>query len=182
MFTITKKKKFLKIIKESEKHLAKYPINTTLTRNKKGVIFYYTDEGYKEINEKLRENKKHELEECLNEALDDLPDYEGIIYRGVSNLSKEEVQKYEVYYKNNEHFERLDFQSYSKEITNAEERLDEKENVLFILMPPHNGKSIYEFSKWRSENEVLVKSRQKFKIIRFKKLTTYTEITLEQIL
>ena len=59
----------------------------------KALIYYYSIEGYEQLNEDLRQGKANDYEVYLNEALDKLPDCERVIFRGV-NLSEGQIDRY----------------------------------------------------------------------------------------
>lgn len=71
-----------------------------MTDYEKTLIYKYTGEGYDSLNEKLREGKQDEYEDQLNRFFDKLPNFEGVVYRGI-NLASKQIATYQSAEKNN---------------------------------------------------------------------------------
>ena len=67
-----------------------------LNKYEKALIYKYSDDGFDQVNTELRKKKgKNETQFglLLAQALEKLPNYEGLVYRGVF-LTESELQKY----------------------------------------------------------------------------------------
>lgn len=162
--------------------LKEYP---ELSIYEKAIIFKYSDDGYENLNEKLRVSKGKDIPELgilLNECLDKLPNYYGYVYRGCE-LTKSELDLYILKYNNKETISEYSFLSTSKRRSIAYEYCRGKYNVMFEILCKH-GKEIESIAKHSIEREVLLKNNSTFEVIRVdeptKDSTSYV-ITIKEI-
>jgi hypothetical protein len=155
---------------------------TELTLYDKVLIYKYSLDGYEPLNETLRSGRSHPMANLLNEALEKLPDYRGVVYRGtvLTNLLKEEYKRNLA---QNIQLEEAGFlsTSLSRNIANQFNRND----TLFSIYSFH-GKQIELFSFHGisnpfNEKEVLFKSNSQFSILDIEETSGTTLITLEEI-
>ena len=76
---------------------------TELTVYEKAIIYKYSEDGYLDLNEKLRLSEGKDISVfgvLLDECLSKLPDYQGITYRGES-LTDLELERYRFAFNNN---------------------------------------------------------------------------------
>jgi hypothetical protein len=137
----------------------------------KAIIYKYSEDGYEDLNEKLRLSKGEKisifgilLEECLLK----LPDYKDIVYRG-NGLSQPEFDQYYSNYESKLPFREHCFFSTSKSKAAASEFNRGKYRVLFTILSK-TGKEIESIAKYSSEREVLFNRNTEFKVIYFRKL------------
>ena len=140
-----------------------------LTETDVQSIEYYTKNGYKQINGQLisGQNNKPETTRAinrLNEALEKIPNYEGIVYRGDSFDSNNKWFSFLNSIKNKEVFTYKGFMSTSeeKDVTQGFDTIF-KGAVIFRINSK-TGKSIKDFSDNYNEFEVLFKPNTSFKI------------------
>lgn len=144
---------------------------TSLDDYQKTLIYDYTKNGHETLNDQLLSGKVDERHSyyCgfLNEALDDLFDLEGIVFRGV-NLSENQIDRYRTAKENNDIIVEPAFTSTSTSNLVAEGY--SKGKVIFEIISLH-GKLIEDISYYGSTNpasnekEVLFKSETKFKVL-----------------
>ena len=82
----------------------------------KAVIYKYSNDGFKDINEELRKSKGKAFSDFakhLNIALNQLPNYDGLVYRKV-HLTKQELTKYRNAFKNDKLLKEFTFTSTTK--------------------------------------------------------------------
>lgn len=100
---------------QQEITLIKAKIEPLLTEYEKAVIYKYSENGYEEVNEKLRLNQGQSLPDFaqfLDDSLAKLPNYEGVVYRG-EDLSKTQAEIYIKAYENVEIITKTQFFSTS---------------------------------------------------------------------
>jgi len=148
----------------------------------KTLIYYYSIEGYEQLNEDLRDGKDSVYGNYLNQALEKLPNYEEESYRGVS-LSPTKIDFYKKAAENDDEIIEPAFFSSSKSMRTAQSY--SRGNTVFIIASK-TGKEIEQLSFYGSQNpqnekEVLFKSKSKFKVIRVNDSQNITLISLEEI-
>lgn len=151
----------------------------------KAIIYKYSSDGFEEVNEILRKSKGKNINEFgnyLDYSLKKLENYEGLVYRG-ANLSKTELNRYLNSFKKNLLLTEYSFTSTSKSRLIA---MSFKGNVLFRIYS-RTGKSIEKITKfgisgYPNEKEVLFSSNRKFRILEITNESTYSLITMEEIL
>lgn len=155
-----------------------------LTTYDKAVIYKYSDNGFKDVNEELRKSKGKTFSEFarhLHNALKKLPDYDGLVYRKV-HLTGEELTKYKNSLKNNKQFKEFPFTSTTKSRLIAmafEGTTAYIPNCLFRIQTK-TGKEIEKIAKFE-EKEVLIQPNTTFRVLEVRKETDYTLITMEEI-
>ena len=155
-----------------------------LTTYDKAVVYKYSDDGFKNINEELRKSKGKTFSafaKHLNNALKQLPDYDGLVYRKV-HLTKLELTKYRNALKNNNPLREFPFTSTTKSrliATNFAGTTTYKPNCLFRIQTK-TGKEIDKIAKF-DEKEVLILPNTTFRVLEIRKETDYTLITMEEI-
>ena len=150
----------------------------------KAIIYEYSNEGFKLINQQLRKSKginsskfgKH-LEKCLKK----LPNYDGLVYRAAL-LTEDEIKRYSDAFINNLVLKEYSFISSSKSRLIAMSFLG---NVLFRIYSK-SGKDIEKISKFGvhgtpNEKEVLFKTNRNFKVLDVKVEKDFTLITMDEI-
>lgn len=155
-----------------------------LTISEKAIIFKYSEDGYLDTNETLRSSigvKNTAFGEILYKCLAKLPDFEGLVYRGV-NLTKSELKKYTDAFKEGTPITEYPFLSSSKSRLIA---MAFGANTLFRIYS-RTGKEIEKISKFGTynppnEKEVLFMHSRFFSIMEITKEAGYTLITMEEI-
>jgi len=151
---------------------------TELDQYEKTLIYHYTIGGYEDLNENLRDNKDDEYEVHLNNALEKLPDFKDLVFRG-RKLTLKQLQIYKDAEKNNTDIIYKSFLSTSTSSAVA----NLFGNTIFIIKSK-TGKNIEALSYYginsQNEREVLFKSKTKFKVLEIKKVNDYFEITLKE--
>lgn len=148
------------LIESSEERLNALP---ELTVYEKAIIFKYSDDGYEDLNERLRLSEGKDIStfgKLLDECLEKLPDYQGRIYRGV-NLSKKYLNRYLEAFQNNTLITEPFF------ISTSESQLASRmfgRSVQFQILSK-TGKSIREIVKFEDEKEVLFRYNTSFEIL-----------------
>ncbi len=141
------------------------------------LIYYYTIEGYEQLNKDLIEGKENEYEKYLNQVLAKLPNYEETVYRGVE-LSQRQIERYKTAFKNNSKIIESAFVSSSKSQLIANEH--SKANVIMTIISK-TGKEITIYSKYDYEQEVLFKSKSAFHVLSVDESEPIINIILEEI-
>ncbi len=134
---------------------------TELTVYEKAIIFKYSEDGYEDLNEKLRLSNGNNISDYgifLDESLSKLSDYEGVVYRGVK-LNNVELNKYLFAFSKNEPIIEPFFVSTS--ISQLSARMFG--NVRFDIFSK-KGKRISDIAKF-NEGEVVFKYNTKFIIL-----------------
>lgn len=154
-----------------------------LTTYEKAVIYKYSDDGYKKINEDLRISKGKTFNDFathLNNALKKIPNFEGLVYRKVY-LTDDEIDRYKIKLKNKKPLKEYSFISTTKSrliAMNFEGKTDYEPNCLFRIQT-RTGKEIDKIAKF-DEKEVLNKPNTNFNVLEIKKELNYFLITLEE--
>lgn len=150
----------IQLIESSEERLNALP---ELTVYEKAIIFKYSEDGYEDLNEKLRLSEGKDISAfgiLLDECLKKLPDYQRRVYRGV-NLNKYDLNRYLEAFQNNT------FVTESFFISASESQLASRmfgRNVQFQIISK-TGKSIREIAKFEDEKEVLFRYNTSFEIL-----------------
>ncbi|MEK7255136.1 MAG: ADP-ribosyltransferase domain-containing protein [Bacteroidota bacterium] len=152
-----------------------------LTVFEKTLVYKYTLDGYEDLKEKLREGKAMEFEDHLNATLSKLPDYKNIVYRGTA-LAKHVIERYKRACELHETLIESGFVSASKSRSVAE--MFSRGSVLFRIISK-TGKAIEELSfhgtqNPQNEQEVLFRSKTRFKVLGVKEENSKFFITLEE--
>lgn len=155
-----------------------------LTLYEKAIIYKYTNDGFEEINELLRNfkgNKNNVFGRFLNRSLSKLPNFEGLVYRA-AQLSKLELDRYVIAFKDNSIIKEFTFVSTSKSRLIA---MAYRGNVVFRISS-RTGKDIEKISKFgeygfSNEKEVLFRSNRNFKVLEVTEESDYTLITMEEV-
>ncbi len=156
-----------------------------LTVYEKAIIFKYSEDGYEDLNEKLRLSKGRDISDfgiLLNECLSKLPDYQGIVYRG-DEISKLEFDKYVLCYENVIPYHEFSFFSTSKSKSKAYERCKGRGYRILFKILSKKGKDIERFSKYKTDREVLLQINSIFNVDLIEKVereTNFYRITLTE--
>lgn len=134
---------------------------TELNVYEKTLIYYYSIEGYLQLNEDLRDGKENEYEHHLNQALGKLPNYQGTVFRG-SELNPWEIDFYRQAEKDDLEIVDLAFASASTSKYVAQEF--SKGSVIFSIASK-TGKSVEKLSFHGHEKEILFQSKCRFRLI-----------------
>jgi hypothetical protein len=148
------------LIESSEEGLNALP---GLTVYEKAIIFKYSEDGYLDLNEKLRLSEGKDISDfglLLDECLSKLPDYQDVVYRG-EGLTDSELERYYLAFKHNEPLKECFFASSSKSRLKAYEWCREKNKVMFEIFS-FKGKVIEYASKYPAEKEVLFRYNSDF--------------------
>ena len=157
-----------------------------LTVFEKTIIYKYALDYYEDLNANLRYGGLSPVQklfvEFLNEALDKLPDYVGVVYRG-ANLNPIQIKKYQDALDAGIPVIEKGFTSSSTSNPVAEQFSGG--TVIFYIVS-YNGKSIEQLSRYgasnnQNEKEVLFKSNTLFNVVSIRMEGTKTIITLEEI-
>lgn len=130
----------------------------------KTIIYKYSNDAFKELNETLRINKGFEIPEFgkfLKFCIDKLPDFKDIVYRGV-NLSKNEIEKYFMAYQEKSILTENSFISATKSKSIAYQH----GSGIFRIISKR-GKDIAILSKYPKEQEILFCCNSNFKVLTF---------------
>jgi hypothetical protein len=155
-----------------------------LTAYEKAVIYKYSDDGFKDINEELRKSKGKNFSDFarhLNIALKQLPGYDGLVYRKV-HLTKQELTRYRNALKNNNPLKEFPFTSTTKSrliAMNFAGTTTYTPNCLFRIQTK-TGKEIDKIAKF-DEKEVLLLPNTIYSVLEVRKEIDYTLITMEEI-
>lgn len=169
------------LVIESTNRKNEYP---QLTTYDKAVIYKYSDDGFKDINEELRKSKGKTFSAFarhLTNALKKLPDYDGLVYRKV-HLTKQELTMYRNALKNNKPLKEFTFISTTKSrliAMNFAGTTTYAPNCLFRIQTK-TGKEIDKIAKF-DEKEVLLFPNTTFRVLDLRKEINYTLITMEEI-
>ena len=148
-----------------------------LTEKQKKCINYYTDDGYQNINGYLAKGKdslnrlktENEIKgsiKCLKNAISDLPNYEGKVYRGdtikIKNLDD---------FKNNLDNNYLEFKSFLSTTRDSNQAqifgslTRENEYPVIYSITSKKGKFIADYSDFKEEEEVLFMPNTRFNVL-----------------
>ncbi len=139
-------------------------ILTELSVYEKAIILKYSEDGYLDLNGKLRLSEGEDIslfEILLDGCLEKLPDYQGRVYRGI-DLSKYDLNKYLKAFESDIPIKEPFFISTSK--SQLTSRMFGK-NVQFQINSK-TAKSIKEITKFE-EKEVLFRYNTFFEILDF---------------
>lgn len=145
----------------------------------KVLIYKYSLDGYLGLNEALQYGKPHPLENFLNQTLDKLPDYEGLVFRGeaMSNLRKA------VFRSALESKHSIEIPSFLS--TTRSEQIAQmfSKGDTILRIASFTGKNIEALAfhgegNPMNEREVLFKSKSKFQVLEIAKEKNKTYITL----
>lgn len=172
--------KQLQEIKSSKQHITIEELNEF----EKSIIYYYSEDGFESLNEKLRDGEKiPELGKHLNNCLSKLPDYKLLCYRAI-HCSNYELKRYYDAFVNNSIIVEKSFLSCSKSRLIA---LSFSNTPLFIIKSK-KGKEIEKIAKFgiesgQNEKEILFMSGSKFRVLNFEEddKDKTIRITLEEI-
>lgn len=150
----------------------------------KTIIYKYSLDGYREVNERLRKSKGKKMTEfgkLLSNALDKLPDHEALVYRS-ADLTKSELKRYQDALKSKAPLLEYAFISTTKFRLIA---MNFNGNTLFRIYS-RTAKDIEKIAKFGThgnpnEKEVLFNANKKFNVLAISQETTYTLITMEEI-
>lgn len=156
-----------------------------LTVYEKALIYKYSNDGYEDLNEKLRStNGKNDSDfgRALDSRLAKLPSYKKLVYRG-ANLTRSELAKYEHSYKDGKPLTEHTFVSTSKSRLIAEQY--SKNNTFFRILSK-SGKEIDGIAKFgkyspQNEQEVLFRPNREFRVLDIGRESNRTLITMEEI-
>ena len=153
---------------------------TELTVYEKAIIYKYSEDGYLDLNEKLRLSEGKDISVfgvLLNECLGKLPDYQGIVFRGV-NFSQYKIDEFTNKLFNNERITEHAFLSTSLKANEAY-----KYGITILQIFSETGKSIGSISKYQNEKEILFRYNTIFEIIAvdFDKENNKYFISLEEL-
>jgi hypothetical protein len=148
----------LKIIENSDRKI----ILPELTIFEKAIIYKYSEDGYQDLNEKLRISNGANIPifgKLLSECLDKLPNFVDNIYRGV-NLTSKEYNRYLEAYLSNEIIGEPFFISTSRSIFVG----NQFGNIHFEIFC-QTGKNIESIVKHPMEKEILLGNNCKFRVV-----------------
>ena len=125
--------------------------------------FYTTEKGYKDFNKALRgeipmTDFYKSQEKLMNDALEKLPKYENIVYRGVGK----EGSKYFSLLKKGEEITEKGFLSCSLDEDIAELFMTKNGGNTILIIEHKTGVSVSNISQLDFEGEILLKSNRKF--------------------
>lgn len=153
---------------------------TELNIYEKALIYYYSIDGYEQLNEDLRDGKPNDYEVYLNQALDKLPDYKRLVFRGV-DLTQGQIDEYQKACSEGELVVKSAFVSASQSYFIAQQF--SRGSVVFEILSM-TGKAIGQLSFYQdsqSENEILFKSKCKFRVLTVDDSQHFVTIYLEEI-
>ena len=130
----------------------------------KAIILKYSENGYEDLNEKLRTSQGKNISPfglLLADCLNKLPNFVGNVYRGVT-LTKKELKNYKNAFVNNqiliEHF----FISTSRSASFANQFGTTRFEIF-----TKSGKDIEKLSKYTDEKEVIILYNCHFRLVNF---------------
>ncbi len=160
--------------------------DTVLSLHEIALIYHYSDSGYENINNTLKKNKgiaTNNHIRFLCDTLNKLPDYQGVVFRGV-NFDKFQKQRYIDAFNQNKPIQEFCFISTSRSelIANSFSKGD-----TMCMIFSKTGKQIENFSKFglhsgQNEKEVLFLPNTIFEVLEILQDTTKTTIILEEII
>lgn len=150
----------ISIIENSDKYYV-YP---ELSIYEKAIILKYSDDGYEDLNEKLRASSGKDfsvfgvlLLDCLNK----LRNFVGNVYRGI-NLTKKELENYENAFLNDKPITEHFFIS-----TSRSQLIGKQFGKTKFEIFTKSGKNIERIAKHTNELEVLIPCNCRFRVISF---------------
>jgi ADP-ribosyltransferase exoenzyme len=167
----------IQFIESSEERMNTLP---ALTVYEKAIIFKYSEDGYEDLNERLRLSEGKDISDfgmLLDECLSKLPDYQAIVFRGV-DFPKYKIDEYITKLSNNEFVIETAFLSTSLKANEAY-----KYGMTTLRIFSERGKFIGSTSKYQNEKEVLFRYNTTFEIIAvdFDKENNKYFISLEEL-
>ena len=167
----------IQLIESSDERMNTLP---ELTVYEKAIIFKYSEDGYLDLNERLRLSEGKDISDfriLLDESLSKLPDYQGIVFRGV-DFPKYKIDEYITKLSNNEFVTETAFLSTSLKVNEAY-----KYGMTTLRIFSERGKFIGSISKYQNEKEVLFRYNTTFEIIAvdFDKENNKYFISLEEL-
>jgi len=167
----------IQLIESSEERMNALP---ELTVYEKAIIFKYSEDGYEDLNEKLRQSEGKDISDfgiLLDECLSKLPDYQGIVFRGV-NLPKYLIEEYFIKFERKQKITENAFLSTSLKTSEAY-----KYGTIVLQIFSRTGKSVASVSRYPYEKEILFRYNCQFEIvsINFDKKDDKYFIVLEEI-
>ncbi|MDZ7899902.1 MAG: ADP-ribosyltransferase [Arcicella sp.] len=135
---------------------------TELTVYEKAIIYKYSEDGYLDLNERLRISKGKDISDfglLLDEFLSKLPDYQGIVFRGV-NLPKYKIDEYFIKFERKERVIENAFLSTSLKTSEAY-----KYGTTVLQIFSRTGKSVESISRYPYEKEILFRYNRQFEIV-----------------
>lgn len=152
------------------------------------LIRHYTTDYHKELNLALVGAQGHpitdefiEFKGGLNNALSKLPDYYGVVYRGLGSYESNEA----INWVKDQIVENYKFTSTSKLISKAHQfRIDGGGNVILTIVPGKSGKYIESITAAIGEEEVLYRTSRKFIVkerVKIQNSPELWEIFIEEI-
>lgn len=153
------------LIESTEERLNTLP---ELTVYEKAIVFKYSDDGYEDLNEKLRLSEGKDISDfgiLLDECLKKLPDYQDVVYRGVT-LTDIELERYRLAFIQDKPVREYFFVSSSKSRSKAYEWCSKKNKVLFEIFS-FKGKLVEFASKYPAEKEILFSYNSDFWVENF---------------
>jgi hypothetical protein len=167
----------IQLIESSEERVNALP---ELTVYEKAIIFKYSEDGYEDLNEKLRLSEGKDISAfgiLLDECLSKLSNYQGIVFRGVG-FPKYKIDEYLIKLSNSEYVTEKAFLSTSLKASEAY-----KYGTTTLRIFSKTGKAIESISKYQNEKEILFRYNTKFEIIAvdFDKENNKYFISLEEL-
>jgi ADP-ribosyltransferase exoenzyme len=150
----------IQLIESSTERLNALP---ELTVYEKAIIFKYSEDGYFDLNEKLRLSEGKDISDFgihLDECLSKMRDYQDVVYRGIT-LTDSELERYRLSFNDNEPLREYFFVSSSKSRLKAYEWCNKRNKVLFEIFS-FKGKVVEFASKYPAEKEILFRYNSDF--------------------
>ena len=148
----------VKIIGNSDREIILPELNIF----EKAIIYKYSEDGYQDLNERLRISNGANMPifgKLLSECLDKLPNFSDNIYRGV-DLTTDEYSRYLEAYINDEIINEPFFISTSRSILVG----NQFGNIHFEIFC-QTGKNIESVAKHPMEKEILLGNNCKFRVV-----------------
>jgi hypothetical protein len=148
----------LKIIENSDRKI----ISPELTIFEKAIIYKYSEDGYQDLNEKLRISQGANIPifgKLLSECLDKLPNFLRNVYRS-TNLTDEEYNRYLMANLN----DKLIIESFFISASRSQLIGNQFGNFRFEIFS-QTGKCIESISKFSDEKEVVFNYNTTFKVV-----------------
>ena len=155
----------IQLIESSDERMNALP---ALTVYEKAIIFKYSEDGYLDLNETLRLSEGKDISNfgiLLDKCLNKLPDYQGIVFRGVE-MTYNELDKYRLAFINKESVTEHFFLSTSESKAKAYEWSKGNYRVLFRILSKR-GKVIESVTKYKIEKEILFRYNSDFIVDNF---------------
>jgi hypothetical protein len=147
--------KEIEVVQKNDE-LNKYP---ELSVAEKAIIYKYSEDSYADLNERLRTDKPiTEFGTFLNETLEKLPNYEGLVFKGV-NLSPSQIEVYTNAYEHDTAVVEKAFVS-----TSIKKSIAYQFGKCLFAIDSIKGKDISSFTKHK-EFEVLFKNNSAFEVL-----------------